>query len=145
MTSSAHSSTASLVSVDAKGCQVKDYAAAFGALQSTYGLSAAPVVAPPASRKTTPAPVTVALPPRSTGAKDYEAAFGALQSSYGLAGAPAIPATSARKAKAPKRAPKTAAREDKVGAKEPALAALLKKVGLAGGLRGRFSMHSSAR
>jgi hypothetical protein len=142
---SASSSNSTLVSVDAKTPQDKDYLAAFGSLQSAYGLSAPPIVAPLASRKTQPTPVAVQVPAPSADTKDYAAAFGALQSSYGFTGPTVVPAASARKAKTSKCSPKKAPRDDQVDAKDTALAALVKKFSFAGGLPGQFSMHRARR
>ncbi|KAF7980076.1 hypothetical protein HWV62_39870 [Athelia sp. TMB] len=72
----------------------KDYSAAFGALQSTYGSSGfapspAPRRAAPTSAPARTQPTARAAPEKP--AKDFEAAFGALSSSYGVSGAPCLP------------------------------------------------------
>ena len=102
----------------------KDYSAAFGVLQSTYGSSGfAPSPMPrgfapsPVPRRAAPAPAraqpahtthAVSLPAPTAPAKpakDFEAAFGALSSSYGCSGALCLP----------KKAPGSGAEKTKSG------------------------------
>ena len=81
----------------------KDYFAALGALQSSYGFGGAAPTIPTLSTSTkskkaksapsTPAPATAM---KATQPRDYEAAYGALSSSYGFGGAaPTMPQTNA--------------------------------------------------
>ncbi|KAJ7708838.1 hypothetical protein B0H17DRAFT_1324943 [Mycena rosella] len=99
--SSASSSTASLVSTTTvssrapltkRAAPPKDFEAAFGSLQSTYGFAGAtpiPVQKPATPRSASRSPATVA--PRQTSTpgqpKDFQAAFASLQSTYGFAAA----------------------------------------------------------
>lgn len=93
------SSTSTLVKPSAGTTKQKDYFAALGALQTSYGFGgAAPALH--ATSKSTKASkaksaktqATAAMPAAKGSQKDYEAAYGALSASYGFGGAaPAIP------------------------------------------------------
>ncbi|KAK7031554.1 hypothetical protein R3P38DRAFT_2924369 [Favolaschia claudopus] len=65
--------------------QPKDYQAAFGNLQSTYGMNgSAPI---PVQKKRASPPASLAKQDQPPTKKDFSSAFGDLQSTYGFAGA----------------------------------------------------------
>ncbi|KAI0955640.1 hypothetical protein AcV7_006253 [Taiwanofungus camphoratus] len=88
-TATSSDSTSPLTST-ASPCQRKDYASAFGALQSKLGMfGGAPVpvssvTKPKQSRKPARNDASLHQQPCSAGPKNYEAAFGNLASSYGF-------------------------------------------------------------